>query len=517
VAQIKIAVINESSEVSDAQVAQMVPALQVQVSRDFAPAWGIDADLRVIANRPASAPGEWWLAIIDDADQAGALGYHDLTSEGLPLGKVFARTTRLEGGNWTVTASHELLEMLGDPDINLTVLVQDQNQNAGRLYAYEVCDACEDDAFAYQVNGIQVTDFVFPSWFETFRPAGSAQFDFGRQITKPLELLKGGYIGYFDLTGGSGWQQLTAGKASYVARPRVGSRRERRRTPRAQWMKSERLSVSTGAATAGGRGRSAVSLALAAAPPIDVSFEINVTWPAANAAYSIMSDPNPVLPAGFALIGEIVAQTQNAARAMAASDPRQLRMAQQMMADSNIFGLVAWNAAAATAIVAIRGTQSVVEWIEDVDAVPVPYIAVPGAGLVHMGFQIVYEHVRPAIDTLLARCTGAKRILVTGHSLGAAVALLAGVDIAKNVPLGVVPELHTFAGPRTGAPDFAGYFNNLIPICHRIVNFMDVVPQVPPPPYEHVGDETLVHGGFRVLDITYAHHLTTYLAGLQQL
>jgi len=282
-------------------------------------------------------------------------------------------------------------------------------------------------------------------------------------------------------------------------------------------MKSERLSVSTGAATAGGRGRSAVSLALAAAPPIDVSFEINVTWPAANAAYSIMSDPNPVLPAGFALIGAIVAQTQNAARAMAASDPRQLRMAQQMMADSNIFGLVAWNAAAATAIVAIRGTQSVVEWIEDVDAVPVPYIAVPGAGLVHMGFQIVYEHVRPAIDTLLARCTGAKRILVTGHSLGAAVALLAGVDIAKNVPLGVVPELHTFAGPRTGAPDFAGYFNNLIPICHRIVNFMDVVPQVPPPPYEHVGDETLVHGGFRVLDITYAHHLTTYLAGLQQL
>lgn len=521
-AEIKIAVINESSEVTDAQVAQLAPALQVQVSRDFAPAWGVDADLRVIANRAAAAPGEWWLAILDDADQAGALGYHDLTSDGLPLGKVFARTTRLDGGNWTVTSSHELLEMLGDPDINLTVLVQDQNQHAGRLYAYEVCDACEDDTFAYAVNGIQLSDFVFPSWFETFRPAGSAQFDFGRQITKPLDLLKGGYIGYYDLTGGSGWQQLTAGKAyAYVARPRVGSRRERRRTPRGQWLKSEKRSFSTAATTVGGRagGRSVASLAIAAVPQVDVPFEINTTWPAANAAYSIMSDPNPVLPAGFALVGAIVAQTQNAARAMAAvSDPKQLRMAQQMLADSNIFGLVAWNAAAATAIVAIRGTQSVLEWIEDVDAVPVPYIAVSGAGLVHMGFQIVFEHIRPAIDALLVRCAGAQRIVVTGHSLGAAVAVMAAVDIAKNVPLGVVPELHTYAGPRTGAPDFAAYVDKLILECHRIVNFMDVVPQVPTPPvYDHVGDETLVHGGFRILDITYAHHLTTYLAGLQQL
>ena len=240
-AEIKIAVINEGSEVSDPQVAQLVAALQVQVSRDFAPAWGVDADLRVVANRAAAAPGEWWLAILDDADQAGALGYHDLTSEGLPLGKVFARTTRLDGGNWTVTASHELLEMLGDPDINLTVLVQDQNQTAGRLYAYEVCDACEDDAFAYQVNGVQVSDFVFPSWFETSHPAGSVQFDYGKHLKKPVPaLLPGGYIGAFNVTAGSGWNQVTAEghPLTYQMRAKVGTRRERRRTPRDQWMVS---------------------------------------------------------------------------------------------------------------------------------------------------------------------------------------------------------------------------------------------------------------------------------------
>jgi hypothetical protein len=515
-AEIKIAVINESTDINTL-LPNVVAALQVQVSKHFAPAWGVNADLRLAANRTDVASGEWWLVILDDSDQAGALGYHDLTDEGLPLGKVFARTTRMDGGKWTVTASHELLEMLGDPDINLSVLVQDANQSVGRLYAYEVCDACEDDAYGYEVNGIPLSDFVFPSWFETFRPQGSTQFDFGGHINKPLELLKGGYIGYFDITGGSGWQQLTVGRSAYMARPRVGSRRERRRTSREQWQKSE-APLAAIVKREGDYGRSdsqIASFTADAAPVIDVSFEISSMWPAANAAYSIMSDPNPTLPPGFSLVGPIIAKTQNAARVMSASDPRQLRMAQQMMADSNIFGLVAWSAATQTAIVSIRGTQSVLEWIEDVDAIPVPYVAVPGAGLVHMGFQIVYEHIRPEIDALVAK-NPAKRILVTGHSLGAAVAVLAAVDIAQNV--GLVPELHTFAGPRTGAPDFASYVDKLIPVCHRFVNFMDIVPQVPVPPvYEHVGDETMVHGGFRILDITYAHHLTTYLSGLQNL
>jgi triacylglycerol lipase len=60
-----------------------------------------------------------------------------------------------------------------------------------------------------------------------------------------------------------------------------------------------------------------------------------------------------------------------------------------------------------------------------------------------------------------------------------AVALLGGFDIAKNLTPGVVPEIYTLAGPRMGAPDFAPNFNKLIPVCSRIVNFMDVVPQVP--------------------------------------
>ncbi|MDG6997273.1 MAG: hypothetical protein JRN52_15250 [Nitrososphaerota archaeon] len=168
------------------------------------------------------------LAIFDDTDQAGALGYHDLTVNGMPLAKVFAESDIKNGLSWTVTASHELLEMLGDPDIDLTVFVQSSN-TSGVLYTYEVCDACESDSFGYDVNGILVSDFVFPAWFESFRGPGSVQFDQQNRISKPFEILQDGYIGTFNVAAGSGWQQTTLKGVSKI---RVDSRHERRKKPR---------------------------------------------------------------------------------------------------------------------------------------------------------------------------------------------------------------------------------------------------------------------------------------------
>src|SRR5262249_42761341 len=156
---------------------------------------------------------------------------------GQPLGKVFARTTIGEGGKWTVTFAHELLEMLADPNINLCAFDEENR----RLYAYEVCDAVEADQLGYDIDGITVSDFVLPAWFEPTHVTGQT-LAFKSRVTAPFQLLSGGYIGYFDL-GGGGWQQLTArettdaralssrtaGPAPYAARARVGSRRERRR------------------------------------------------------------------------------------------------------------------------------------------------------------------------------------------------------------------------------------------------------------------------------------------------
>jgi hypothetical protein len=243
-----IAVKNMSTVVTQAQVAKAVPALQKQVSNDFCSVWGIDATLQLYSKTQKVPAAAWLLGVFDDADQAGALGYHDLTKAGLPLGKVFARTTINDGGLWSVTMSHELLEMLADPNINLCAF----DEANRRLYAYEVCDAVEDDKLGYSIDGVTVSDFVLPGWFEPTHVSKGEKFAWKSKVTRPFQLQKGGYISYFDLNG-NGWQQLTARNpladaramsaassppAPWTARPRVGSRRERRRLPKSQWLLS---------------------------------------------------------------------------------------------------------------------------------------------------------------------------------------------------------------------------------------------------------------------------------------
>jgi hypothetical protein len=236
---IQISVINESTVLADTDVAPVVAALQKQVTNDFGPVWGTAAQLSVVPKGSQPPSGSWWLVLLDDSDQANALGYHDLTSEGLPIGKVFAASDLKAGTSWTVTASHELLEMLGDPNINLTVFVENSN-TAGVIYAYEVCDACEDDSLGYQIDNVLLSDFVYPSWFESFRTEGSTQFDRMNKMQNPFQLLTGGYIGIYNVNSGSGWQQQTAEKrpTNVLHRGAVGTRRERRTVPHDQWIHS---------------------------------------------------------------------------------------------------------------------------------------------------------------------------------------------------------------------------------------------------------------------------------------
>jgi hypothetical protein len=243
-ADIKVSIINESTVLSDEQIQSIVPALQTQVSQHFAPPWGVDADLTFVGKGQAPQSGEWWLAILDDSDQAGALGYHETTSEGLPCGKVFARTDLDNHLSWSVTISHELLEMLADPDINLTTFIQD-TAKTGKLYSYEVCDPVEDDQFSYLIDGVQVSDFVLPCYFEPQTSAGSGMYDYGGHLASPVPaLLTGGYLSQFDIAQGQGWTQVTAATEGQPHRGHLrigtpGGRAGRRRLPHKDWKRSE--------------------------------------------------------------------------------------------------------------------------------------------------------------------------------------------------------------------------------------------------------------------------------------
>ena len=243
-AVIEVSIVNACNAVSDDQCRALTDALQMQVSRDFAPVWNIDAKLSFVPNGEKPAAGTWWLSILDNTDRAGVLGHHDLTPDGLPLGKSFAGTDIRYGYEWTVTASHELLEMLVNPDLNLAILAHTQTGDS-KLYAYEVCDPCEDDEDAYSINEIKVCDFVYPAYFQTFRTAGSTQFDHQNKLVAPLPaLLPAGYISTFDVGGMNGWQHVAAATAHHGKHPRasapgrVSSRRERRQRPRTQWVHS---------------------------------------------------------------------------------------------------------------------------------------------------------------------------------------------------------------------------------------------------------------------------------------
>src|SRR5438093_1549935 len=87
-----ISVLNPSTVMKDSEVEALLPALQTQLDRDFLAAWNIPAELVFVPHGQTPDPDSWWLSILDNSDQAGALGYHDVTNEGLPLGKVFAGT-----------------------------------------------------------------------------------------------------------------------------------------------------------------------------------------------------------------------------------------------------------------------------------------------------------------------------------------------------------------------------------------------------------------------------------------
>jgi hypothetical protein len=232
--RVKVAVINATTVLKDSDIQPVVSALQIAVSRDFAPIWGVDCTLSVVGQGQRPPAGYWWMVLMDNSDQQGALGYHyDLTPSALPIGKIFVKTSMDAGDPWSTCLGHELYEALIDPYINDVVQVNNL------LYAKEVADAVE--AQTYEINGVAMTNFCTPLWFQPDAPPG-AKYDFLGKLTAPLQLAPGGYIGVLDLNNpGQGWGIVTADKEPNTivsSRPKAGSRRDRRRTPRELWIKS---------------------------------------------------------------------------------------------------------------------------------------------------------------------------------------------------------------------------------------------------------------------------------------
>ncbi len=231
---IRIAVINRSTAVPSADVHRIAAALQQQLDDDYSPVWGTGAALAVEGQADSES---WQLVVLDDSDQADALGYHELTKSGRPLGKVFARSVQQSGGEWSVAASHELLEMMADPDINLAAEGFDpENKGEAAFFAYETCDPVEGET--YKIGDVSVSDFVHPEYFEVDAAPGR-QLDHLKLLKKPFSLRPGGYMSILPIAKGAKWKQIFGeAVASLRAEPKPGGRRERRMRPRHDWRRS---------------------------------------------------------------------------------------------------------------------------------------------------------------------------------------------------------------------------------------------------------------------------------------
>jgi hypothetical protein len=238
---IGVAVCNQSTTILDSEIAPIVAALQEDISQNGS-LWALPpVTLRQIT-RGAAAPAGWWqLVFLDDSDQADALGYHELTIEGLPIGYVFVRTTTGYGSSVSRVASHELWEMLVDPYLNrYTAPCAD-----GKEYCVEVGDLLSLDSQGRQgLGGVMLSGVALPA---TYFAGQGTRYDIGGLLTAPLPNVQPPDGAYLMWRGGSSWASGAAhfihapvlDAAAFMAmQPQRMSRRHRRILGAANWRMS---------------------------------------------------------------------------------------------------------------------------------------------------------------------------------------------------------------------------------------------------------------------------------------
>jgi len=215
-----ISVINlTNGAISDDKLQHALRAVNRQIAEDFQPYCGFGARLRLegkVGHRRtrvqlADMRGDAILYLRSLVKVSDTDGYHDRHFSGIPYGVVYLELSRALKEDWTVTLSHEALELVGDPEANL--VVQGPHPTARRkvFHWFEMCDAVQDES--YLLDGVRVSNFVLPLYFTSGNELGGRN-DFLGTITKGKTLRSfsvnpGGYIGFFDPSAGDGGEDTT--------------------------------------------------------------------------------------------------------------------------------------------------------------------------------------------------------------------------------------------------------------------------------------------------------------------
>lgn len=196
---IQVGIVSRSNSVTLDEVVKAAAAIGVQVTRDFQAIWNVRASVTALSDPDSIPPGVWPVFIVDDVGAEGAAGLH-LTDHQQPYALVET------GDTWTLTASHECVEMLVDPSGNRLVssaAITVQNGDVADLptekfeYLVEAADPSEAPANAYMIDGVLVSDFYTPNFYDPAVSPG-VRYSFTGKITRPRQVLPGGYISWLN-------------------------------------------------------------------------------------------------------------------------------------------------------------------------------------------------------------------------------------------------------------------------------------------------------------------------------
>ncbi len=205
---LKVGFVNRSS-IKSQDFKNAVRAFNTQARKDFGPSWSIKASAAALPKDFVESLDRVDAIIyIEDkpSKSDGTLGFHDKRLSGMPYGICYQSISESLGEPWTVTASHELCELLLNPWIG-SYEYGPHPENAGRFVFHwrEACDAVQSQSYTIKnSNGskIEVSDFVLPLYFtmesEAPGPGRYKANDWLESRLKSFGLLKDGYVGFFD-------------------------------------------------------------------------------------------------------------------------------------------------------------------------------------------------------------------------------------------------------------------------------------------------------------------------------
>jgi hypothetical protein len=190
----KVMVVNRSAT-DQADLFHTVRAINTQLRTHFGPAWNIDSSCFLQYKR--KEPHDAVIYLEDKPTIDDAAGYHDKDKEGMPFGFVFLDICASLGESYSVTLSHEILELVLNRHCNYFAIGKHPRNKKKRAAIWmEACDPVQDQS--YKINGVEVSDFLFPLYFT---PEAEAKGQNNYMKDKPVESFgvnPGGYVGYYD-------------------------------------------------------------------------------------------------------------------------------------------------------------------------------------------------------------------------------------------------------------------------------------------------------------------------------